>query len=187
MKVGILGGSFNPVHNSHIKIARRAIESKFVDEVWMMPCRNHPLDKIVAGINHRVNMISRAIMTIDKVKLCEIELEKEGTSYTYQTLRELRRRYSDDFYIIIGSDLLQQINRWHGYEMLRQEGKFLVFSRKGYPILNPGLCIGAEISVEEDNISSTKVRQRVKEGKSISDLVPKSVEDYILKKGLYKK
>jgi len=185
MKIGIYGGSFNPVHNGHLTVARTIIKENLVDEVWMMPCKNHPLDKVVEGASHRVNMINAAISGLDKIKLCGIELEKEGTSYTFQTLRNLRERYSHDFYIIIGSDLLHQIAEWYGYGILKQEAKFIVSSRKGYPMINPGLCISAEFHTEEDNISSTNIRHRVKQGKSILDLVPKAVEAYITERNLY--
>ena len=186
MKVGILGGSFNPIHNSHIKIIKAVLENKLANEVWVMPCKVHPLSKEVEDEAHRADMINLAIKDVDHTKLCDIELKKEGTSYTFETLRELRKIYDHDFYLIIGSDLLIQMADWHGREHLQKEAKFIVFKRKEYEIKNPGMQIESIINFQPDNISSTKIREKVKQGESIADLVPAAVERYILKEGLYK-
>lgn len=187
MKVAILGGSFNPIHNSHLKLITYLTEHNLVDEVWVMPCKKHPLDKFLDKEEHRVAMVKLAIEGLDKIKFCDFELKQKGSSYTYETLRKLRKEYSHNFYWIIGSDILKQLPSWYGYEHLQKEASFLIFPRKGYDTINPGITIEKIIDCDSDTISSTKVRDRVKQGKSISSLVPKKVEEYIFKNGLYKK
>lgn len=187
MKVAILGGSFNPIHNSHIKLAQYVVENKFADEVWVTPCKKHPLDKFLDKEEDRVAMVKLALEGIDSVKFCDFELKKKGTSYTYQTLRELKQKYPYNFCWIAGSDILEQISTWHGYEFLQKEANFLIFRREGYSIANPGINIDAIVECFTDNISSTKIRERVRKGKSISGLVPRAVEDYIRQNCIYNK
>ncbi len=185
MKVGIIGGSFNPIHNCHLDLARYVIKHKFVDEVWIMPCKIHPLNKSIIPENFRVDMINLAIKDLAHVKLCDIELKKKHTSYTYGTLRELKQLYDNDFYLIMGADLLKQLDKWKGYEQLKEEAKFIVFSRPGYVLRNPGLNIARLVEYAVGDISSTDIRERIKQGRSIEDLIPKVVAEYILKFGLY--
>ena len=187
MKIGIFGGSFNPIHNGHIKVARYLVEHNLTDEAWILPCKKHALDKFLDREEDRVAMIKLAIGGIEKIKLSDFELKRDGKNYTYETLRGLKKEYSHDFSWIIGSDILKQIASWYGYEQLKNEAKFIVLGRQGYPIINPGINIETVAECTMENISSTKVRERVREGKSISDLVPKAVEDYILQNGLYRK
>lgn len=185
MRIGILGGSFNPVHNGHVKLVKYLSNSGLVDEVWVMPCKKHPLDKFLDKEEDRVAMVKLAISDMEKVRFCDFELKKDGKSYTYDTLRKLRQKYSHDFYWIMGSDILHQIKSWHGYNELKEEAKFIVFHRESYPLIEAEINIEAIIDFESDNISSTRVRERVRKNKSISDLVPRAVEDYILKNKLY--
>jgi nicotinate-nucleotide adenylyltransferase len=188
MKVAVLGGSFNPIHNSHLKLSNYLVQNNIVDEVWVMPCKKHPLDKIIDKEEDRVAMVKLALneKTLVGVKFSDFELNKSGKSYTYETLRGLKENYPHDFSWIIGSDILRQISTWYGYEILQKEAKFIVFKREGYSTENPGLNIEAIMECETESISSTKIRDRVRKGKSISDLVPKSVEDYILRNKMYR-
>jgi len=187
MKIGIFGGSFNPIHNGHLSVIGKVIEKNIADEVWVMPCKKHPLDKFLDREEDRVAMVKSALTGLERVKFLDFELKKKGKSYTYQTLRGLRQLYSHDFAVIIGSDILKQISTWYGYEQLQKEASFIVLQRGGYPMNNPGINIRAVLDVPTEDVSSTKIRARVREGKSISDMVPKAVEDYIIKNGLYKK
>lgn len=185
MKIGILGGSFNPIHNEHLSVAKQIIEQKIVSEVWFMPCKKHALDKFLDKEEDRVAMVKLAIKGLEHVKFCDLELKKQDKSYTYDSLRKLKQEYKHDFLWIIGSDILKQIPSWYGYEHLQKEASFIVLHREGYEVFNPGINM---ICLEEPifpNISSTKIRYNVRKGKSISSLVPKAVEDYIKTHGLY--
>jgi len=185
MKVAILGGSFNPIHNGHIAIAKKVISEKLADEVWIMPCKNHSFDKILENSSNRKEMIKLAINNLPKIKICEFELKQEGKNYTSETLNELKKQYSHDFYLIIGADILQEITGWHNYPELSRKTKFLVFKRENYPLINPGINIISIIDLEEMHISSTKVRELIKQKKDIYNLVPKAVEEYICSNNLY--
>lgn len=187
MKIGIFGGSFNPIQNGHLLVIDEVISKNIVDEVWVMPCKKHPLDKFLDKEEDRVAMVKLALDGLEKVKFLDFELKKEGKSYTYDTLRKLKQKYAHDFSLIIGSDILNQISTWHGYNELQKEASFIVLHRAGYPLNNPGINIKSTLETPIENISSTKVRARVRQGKSISDLVPRAVEEYILRNGLYKK
>ena len=187
MKVGIFGGSFNPVHNRHLDLANRAVKEKLVDEVWIMPCKKHSFDKALESEAHRIQMIKLATMRMPKIKFCDYEMQQTGKNYTLHTLQELKKIYSNDFYLIIGSDILAELTKWYEYPQLAKEAKFLVFKRDGYKIVNPGINIIATIDMGAENISSTEIRERVKEGKFISQLVPSAVEEYITKNRIYQK
>jgi nicotinate-nucleotide adenylyltransferase len=186
MKIAILGGSFNPIQNAHLAMARYILNENIKDEVWLMPCKKHPLSKTVIDEKDRVNMINLAIQGIPRIKLCDLELKKDNTSYTFQTLRELKKNYNHDFSFVIGTDILNQMNKWHGLGYLQKEAKFLVFKRPGYNVVNPGLNIEKVIDWDEMNTSSTEVRTRISKREYISDLVPKKVEEYIICNGLYR-
>lgn len=186
MKIGLLGGSFNPIHQNHVRVARYVVEKGLVDEVWLMPCRKHAFDKANEHEQHRVNMINLAIEGVKGLKLCDIELKQEGTNYTRDTLRKLRQNYAHDFYLIIGTDILERISQWYGYEELAKEAKFIVFKRNSYSPENPGIKIEALLELGETEISSTEIRENIRLGKSIDDLVPEEVKIYIRREGLYK-
>lgn len=186
-KIGILGGSYNPIHNSHLNLAKYLTDSKLVDEVWIMPCKTHALDKIIENEDHRVNMINLALNDLGNknIKLCDIELKRKGKSYTIDSLRALRSDYPYDFYLVMGSDILRQIKKWHGYDELRKEADFIFFKRQGYPIIDVGLHIASVVDYPVGENSSTEIRARIKEKKSIHDLVPSRVSDYIHQHKLY--
>jgi len=187
MKIGIFGGSFNPIHNGHLSVMRKIIGKNLVDEVWVMPCKKHPFDKTLESEVHRSDMIRLAINKMPQIKFCEYELQQTGKNYTLHTLQELKKKHTCDFYLIIGSDILGEVTQWHQYPILSKEAKFLVFKRNGYEIVNPGINIVAAIDTIEKNISSTEIREEVKAGKSISQLVPVAVEEYIKQNKLYQK
>jgi nicotinate-nucleotide adenylyltransferase len=185
-KIALFGGSFNPIHNDHIKIMQELINEKIVDEVWIMPCKKHAFNKELVNGKKRVEMIKLAIEEIEGIKICHIELRSKEKSYTFNTLEKLRSKYYYEFLLMVGSDILYEIDKWHDYQKLLKETKFIVFGRKSYPIKPvEGLNIFHLIKEETKNISSTKIREKVKEHKSLEGLVPKPVENYIKKEHLY--
>lgn len=186
MKVGIFGGSFNPVHNGHLGLVDKVLEDKLVDEVWLMPCGRHAFNKNLTAASDRAEMLRLGIIGKKNVKISRLEIDNPGISYTYDSLMKLKHEYSEDFYLIIGADILKDLNpqKWQGYEELCKIGKFIVFNRKGYEIRNPGINMST-IYLEDAAISSTEVRNRIKQGLSIEGMVPKSVGDYIQQNRLY--
>ncbi|MDP1695885.1 MAG: nicotinate (nicotinamide) nucleotide adenylyltransferase [archaeon] len=184
MKIGLFGGSFNPVHNVHIFIAKSLIDKKLVDEVWFVPCKEHSFEKSLESFSHRANMINFALDGLKNLKICEVEKSAKGKSYTIDTLRKLRAIYNHEFFIVVGADILGEINRWYCFDDLKREAKFIVFKRAGYQINNPGINM-KEIDVRELNISSSMIRKLVAERISIKEFVPAGVEDYIHKNKLF--
>jgi len=133
-KIALFGGSFNPIHNDHIKIIKELLKKGLVDEVWIMPCNKHAFNKELASGKNRVEMIKLAIKNIKKVRVCYIELKSTGKNYTLNTLRKLRARYPYEFILMVGADILHEIKKWHNYRKLLDETSFIVFGRKSYPV-----------------------------------------------------
>ena len=188
MKVGIFGGSFNPIHNTHVRIIEEILRRKLVDEVWVLPCRDHPFNKKFESAEHRVNMINLAIKEMDskKVKICDVELNSNEKSYTYDTIKKLKEKYNHEFSLIIGSDLLKEIEKWYKYLELVNEIKCIIFLREGYPIVLPKSLKNACIIREDpNNTSSSKIRERLYNSEAINYFVPCKVEKYIKKNKLY--
>ena len=186
-KIALFGGSFNPIHNQHIRIIKRLSKDKIVDEVWLLPCKKHAFNKNFAAARHRIKMIKLAIKNIKNVKINRAELNSKGTTYTINTIKKLKSRYSHRFFWVIGSDILYEIKKWNNYKELLKEIEFIVFKRKGYHLkVIRGMRIHKRFNYKENNISSTEIRKRAREGKSLKALVPLSIERYIKKEGLYK-
>lgn len=184
-KIAIFGGSFNPIHRKHVKIIRSILER--INEVWIIPCKNHALDKSLANEKDRLEMIKLAVEGIENVKISRIELENKEKSYTLKTLNELEKEYPEfKFFIVIGADILHELDKWYEYKELLEKAEFIIHSRNGYPIKNiQGMKILTIIEDNDENISSTEVRNKIQQEKSISNLVPIKVESYILKNKLY--
>lgn len=133
MKIAIVGGSFDPIHAGHIQMANYSIQTLKVDEVWFMPTSSTPLKNRDLTLNQqRLAMIDLVVQKNPKFKVCTLELEREGKSYTYDTLKELKKIYPDhEFYWIIGNDQLMQFDKWYKADELVQMAHFVCFDRDG--------------------------------------------------------
>jgi nicotinate-nucleotide adenylyltransferase len=185
MKVGILGGSFNPIHNGHLQMANELLDKNIVDEVWFVPCGNHAFDKKLIDGKKRIEMISLAIGQNLKMKVIDLEVKSKDKSYTARTISLLKKEFDCDFYFTIGSDNLGELDRWYNFEYLKNNIKFIVISRPEFEIINK-LGIKMEIVDMYNTISSTKIRENLINKKTISGTVPKEVEEYILINNLYR-
>ncbi len=187
--IGLLGGSFNPIQNDHIRIALETIEKKLVDEVWLVPAKLHPFEKNLISPNLRLNMIKLAIKSYPKIKLCDIELNEETSqkSFTTQTLKRLKNENpSLKFIFIIGSDNLSSIEKWNDFEYLKDNIEFIIHERKGYKIPEKlSIIVTSIIKDNISDISSSLVRTNISQGKSIKNLVSPQVEEYMRLEGLY--
>ena len=184
-KIGIFGGSFNPIHNWHVKLIEETLAKKLVDEVWIIPCKEHVFDKKLINADKRLRMIEYAIEGIENVRINDIEIKTNGKSYTLNTLRELKKKYPHEFYLIVGSDILSELDKWHRIEELKTEVNFLVFPRKDYPIkekLGDNFYV---VDIFPEILSSTEIRNKIQQGESILELVPAKVYDYIRREDLY--
>lgn len=133
MKIAIVGGSFDPIHAGHIQMANYSIQTLKVDEVWFMPTSSTPLKNRNLTMNQqRLAMIDLVTQKNPRFKVCTLELEREGKSYTYDTLNELKKVYPDhEFYWIIGNDQLMQFEKWYKADELVKMAHFVCFERDG--------------------------------------------------------
>ncbi|WP_339063804.1 nicotinate-nucleotide adenylyltransferase [Tepidibacillus marianensis] len=193
-KVGILGGTFDPIHIAHLIIADQSLFYGGLDEIWFMPARipPHKQSRSITSVSQRVEMITRAIQDQSQYHLCTIELEREGPSYTLDTVKELKNRYSEyDFSFILGGDMIQYLPKWYGIQQLLSLIQFIGLQRSGYS-LRPKNEDEEQIfqqvkmiPMPQLEISSTFVRHWVREGRPLRYVVPYSVEQYIKENHLY--
>ena len=132
MRIAVLGGAFDPIHNGHLQIAKQALKQLRVDEVWFMPSAATPLKQTqAASFSDRAAMVSLAIRPYRHMKLCTLEHQLEGVSYTIRTVKELKKRYpKHSFCWLIGDDQARQFDRWKDSEELKHQLPFYVFSRE---------------------------------------------------------
>ena len=187
MRIGILGGTFNPVHIGHLILAEEAREKLGLDKIIFVPTAlpPHKEDLNIAPAADRLKMIKLAIEGNKYFAVSDIEIKRQGRSYTIDTLSELKRKYSrDELYFIIGSDLLKYLNEWKDLTQIIKMVKFLVATRPGYPLEQIPNYIQT-LSIRAVDVSGFEVRQCVRENKSFRYLVPDKVFGYINKRGLY--
>lgn len=200
MKIGILGGSFNPPHLGHLLISLQVMNILGLDEIWLMPCYQHPFHKTLAPVEDRLNMTK--FLTNGHIKVSEYEITQNKHSYTIDTLRELTHNYPEyTFYWITGSDQLESFKEYKDWQKLITKYNLVVFPRE--PVL-PRITekveqdfnlqsIPQNITVLKSdeliltNISSTNIRQRIRNSEPISYMVPIKVEEYIREHHLYEK
>ncbi len=213
MKIGILGGTFDPVHFGHLRTAEEIGEFFELKRVYLIPSNKppHKKDRVVTPFQDRFYMVKCAVEDSDILDVLDIEGKRGGYSYTIDTLKELcSDRYfgkDTDIYFIIGIDAFMEIETWKEYKELFRYANFVIVKRFGYNNIEKLIKkIGLFWKQKEKNIielktgksvyivnvtymdiSSTQIRELVKKGKSISFLLPEKVKEYILKKGFYKR
>ena len=176
-----MGGSFNPIHKSHLGMIRKTLDRRLIDEMWLVPCKDHAFGKDLASEHHRLKMIELATKGMENVKINTYELDKEGKSYTSDTMKHFQKNYPHEFYLVIGSDLLKDIKRWNDYDYIKTL-KFIIFKRGGN-----GTRSNLDMIVLDNvrDISSTNIVEMFLKGEDISEYVPKDVADYITKNDVY--
>tara|TARA_B110000196_G_C21104940_1_gene644653 strand:+ start:595 stop:1185 length:591 start_codon:yes stop_codon:yes gene_type:complete len=188
-KIGILGGTFDPIHLAHLKLAIIAIKEYGLNEIIFIPAGTPWMknNSIVTNATHRINMVKLAIEEEPLFKCSPIEILRTGNTYTIDTLIELGVKQStNEYHLILGSDSYKQIHRWKNYQEILNTVGIILFQRKGddFPkVINSNIKI---IEKEIDNISSTNIRRKIQNNKSLNGLVPINVEEYILKNNLYR-
>lgn len=186
-QVGILGGNFNPVHLEHLLIAEQVGHNLGLDKVYLMPTFTPPHvdEKKTISADHRLRMLELAIADNSYLGIEKIELMRQGTSYTYETMKILKELHPDtDYYFIIGGDMVAYLPKWHKVNELMQLVSFVGVKRIGYPEESSYPVIW--VDVPEITISSTQIRHKIKQGCSLKYLVPDPVLEYIYEEGLYR-
>lgn len=195
MKLCVFQGTFNPVHNAHLKAAKFIADTLHYDKILFIPAYNPPhkdTDEEFAA--HRLNMVKLAVEDIPQFSASDIEFELKGKSYTYLTILELYKRFDIEGKIkfIIGTDAFRNIESWYETDKLKQIVDFIVFIRennfdkKDFERLKQKGYNFEFMPMEFNDISSTEIRERIANNQPLKGLVPEKVEEYINKNELYK-
>ncbi len=191
-RIGLLGGTFDPVHNGHLGIFQSFLDSTYIDELWVLltPDPPHKLDKNHTAYEHRAAMLNSATKESARIFISTIENHLPRPSYTIQTIKALKQEYPHyTFLYCLGGDSLSSFHLWKEYEQILKEVLLLVAKRPDYDHSNVASKILDKTTFIEHkpiSVSSSDIRNLVRHRNSISDLVPQQVEDYILSKNLYK-
>ncbi len=195
MRIGYFGGSFDPVHKGHITLANEIRQLAQLDQVILVPTRRSPHkrnQKTTSG-QHRVRMLSLAIQGEEGLAIDQRELSREGLSYTYDTMREIKNeRPGDDLFFLVGMDSLEDLPTWHRIDELRELVTFLVAVRPGHNSeaaakkLEDSKIKFQILPTTAVDVSSTTLRRDLARGTSTNGLVAPEVGDYIRGEHLYK-
>lgn len=198
MKITVFGGTFNPIHNGHLNIVDAVLSRLCPDKLIIMPTGTPPhkqAQRLVSD-DDRLTMLKLAVSDRENVEVSDYEIKKEGKSYTVLTLEHLKELYPDDeLYFVMGSDMLSSFLNWYRPERIMELATLVCISRSEEEKQKDkqsaeriasvgGKCILVECEAVE--VSSTEVRNLISTDSDISKLVPKSVEEYIIERGLYK-
>lgn len=211
-KIGLFGGTFDPVHNGHLAVGKAALSQLYLDQLIYIPAPAppHKLEVHITPFYHRLAMLERAIGDKKGFSISPIEAERHGPSYTIDTLSIIRRRFESDvtFFYVIGLDAFAEICTWKHYQQLLREVSFVVIDRpshnnatceqivltelQGYTHTGEGSW-GHEngstiyrLAMEPVDVSSTVVRMLLREGKSVDGLLPGRVIEYLQENRLYR-
>ncbi|MEO0102385.1 MAG: nicotinate-nucleotide adenylyltransferase [candidate division WOR-3 bacterium] len=191
MRLGIFGGSFNPIHNGHLIVAEEVREKLRLDKVLFLLSFNPPHKRKVAPYEDRKAMLLLAIAGNPYFSLSEIEKERGGKSWTVDTLKDLRKLYPQDrLFLIIGSDQFQELESWKNPRELFKWAEVWVMRRPGAEIdrkLLRRFPRARIFNIPQIDIRGKRIREKIKKGLSVRYLLPNEVYQYILKRKLYKK
>lgn len=198
MNIAVLGSSFDPVHNGHLTIARNVLKSQKVNKVILMPVNIHPFAKELTPLHHRLKMAK--LLEEESIEVSDYEINKHSKSYSIETLEFLQKQFpQDNLYWIIGADNLRNFTKWRDWRKIIEDFGLIIVARDS--LIN--IKKGVEEIIEDKNlekkiiildakdfppidISSSEIKERIKKGKSITNLVPKRVENYIIENKLYR-
>ena len=179
MKIGLFGGSFNPIHKGHIALARQLLKTAGLDEVWLMVSPQNPLKQNDELLDDQLRyaMTRIALHGEQGIVACDYELHLPKPSYTWNTLQRLKEDFPDDeFVLLIGGDNWNLFDRWYRADDILKNHRIVVYPRRGCVTESSGLPANVTIAdMELLDVSSTQIRQLTKEGKDISAYVPKTI------------
>ncbi|MDO4364512.1 MAG: nicotinate (nicotinamide) nucleotide adenylyltransferase [Clostridia bacterium] len=194
MKTGIFGGAFNPVHNGHLALAEHYKKSLSLDRIIFIPTADpphKPSDGLIDG-KERINMLNLCVGKNELVS--DMEFRRDGKSYTYLTLCELKELYPDDeFYLIVGADQFFYFEKWYKFEEIMSLATVVTAAREknqydemlGFKAEHPNLADVIVSEFDVIDISSSQIRDMIKNGEDVSEFIPKKVNEYIKEHGLY--
>lgn len=212
-KIGILGGTFDPVHYGHLRTAEEIGQELGLERVYLIPAASppHKMRDPVTPFNHRLAMVRLGVRESALLEALDLEGRRAGLSYSFDTLKELKSRFgmNAEIFFLVGSDAFFEIRTWKNYRKLFDYAHFVIIPRIGYDLKTlHNLISGLDQSVKKQqnenvytmlsgnhviickstllDISGTEIRDMVRRGKSITFLVPETVRAYILREGLYR-
>lgn len=188
-KIGILGGTFDPPHKGHFRIAKTALKKLFLDKVIFIPSNQHNLKghNAIASPFHRSNMVALLCAKEKNFIVENYELEKGGISYTVETLKFLKKKYKKSkFFLLLGKDSYYNFHLWKSPEKIRKIATLVVFPRNDEKIVlkNPK---DIKVKMKKIDISSSKIRKNFSSDFGLQKFIPATVLDYIKKQKLYLK
>ncbi len=187
MRLGVFGGSFDPVHVGHLIVAEAAADILQLEKILFVPARVQPfkIGQHSASAEDRVAMLQLAIAENPRFSLDRREIERAGPSYTVDTLRELHSETpQDELFLLVGADAAWDLPRWHDAELLTRYANLIALSRPGLEIPDFEM-ISEAVDVPAINLSATHIRQSISKGVSLRYLLPSAVLEYIESNGLY--
>lgn len=192
-KTGIFGGAFNPVHNGHVRLAEEAVKQLKLRRLLIIPTYVSPHKHTeLLPYEDRAEMCRRAFGHIPGAEVSDIEVRLGGTSYTINTVRALKQLYPDEqFFLLIGADMLFSFDKWYKYESLLKETKVCAAARDSDSLADMmeyanELGRIKVLPTQAIELSSTQVRSIAQQGGDITGMVPQGVAEYISEKGLYR-
>ncbi|MCK4694644.1 MAG: nicotinate (nicotinamide) nucleotide adenylyltransferase [Candidatus Cloacimonetes bacterium] len=186
MKIGLLGGSFNPIHNGHIALANAAYNTLKLDKILFLPSGNHPLKRNdeILPFKTRFKLIKTVLENYPQFKVSDLDSQYENLSYTDELIKRLKMQFPDDeFFFIVGTDIIKELPLWHNWHWLLNNVNIVVANR---PDTNKTTWKNLDylnklnfIEMKPVNVSSNMIREKIKRGESISGLVLEEVEKEI--------
>lgn len=191
IRTGIYGGSFNPIHRGHIELARFICNRGYVDELWFLVSPQNPFKKAANDLlddQRRLQLTQAAVKNETRLQVCDIEFRLPRPSYMYKTMEALEKSYPDrSFTLIIGADNWLAFDRWAEYRTLLAKYDILVFPRTGYPVNEAEMPQGVQLLPSPIiDISATEIRERIKQGNDVAELLTPEVWNEIQQNGDYR-
>ena len=188
MKIGLLGGSFDPPHNGHLALARTAQRALELDKILFLPTGNHPLknNNNVQSAEKRFLLIEKAIADFPKFEVSRLDMNSDRPSYSSELIKRIRGIFPDvELHFITGDDIISELPHWHNWSWLLENVQFVVAQR---PDTDRSKFLQLDylehfifIKMPPHDISSTEIRKRIKQKKDVSDLIPVSIKSEIIK------
>lgn len=198
-RLGILGGTFDPIHRGHLVVAEQCLTQLGLSEVWFVPVGDppHKRDRTISPAADRVAMVELAIAGNPRFRLSRVDVDRPGASYSVDTVRQIRAQVgaAAELFFIIGQDSLLDLPRWRDPLRLLELCQIVAVNRPGYPRvdldrLGPAIAAARDritfVEIPPFDVAASEVRRRVAAGCPISSLVPESVQHYLEERGLYR-
>lgn len=191
MNIGLFGGSFNPIHNGHVRLAKSLLQEAALDEVWFLVSPQNPFkqDQQLLDDDKRLQLVRLALKEEPQLIASDFEFHLPKPSYTWNTLQALEQEYPErKFTLLIGGDNWEAFDKWYRYEDILKRYPIIVYPREGSKVSGAKFQV-SDIQIVETpliNISSTQIRQRLQEGKSVRGLVNTEVAMVIEQEHLYR-